>query len=380
MTRSLTQLAAAWAALSFLAMPAAAEVPASTRVQPKGPVGQVQPIPGAIKRQPLKIQPFTYVINFPLLPADMTGWSTRTAGPTKGGGVFVKSTNRILLFARGADDYLYAAPIDPVGQGPVASSAWVSTGDKSTSEPACIGYPYQWQNETHTGIVCAFLGSDGNALWRYLGDQGDQLFASWQLDMKGKNAGAAPTILDAPEVVSGLGGSSHYYGFGVWDGKSALFTRSAGWLVALSSGGANAKTKWTKLSTPFTAPPGCALDLCVMHDGQKASIIVLKGDGSEPVLKGASPALEGGITGKPAIVALPNSKYSVVVRGPKGVVHQIVYDAKAGTFTDAWKNEGGYITAGSSPNCIAVNVQPVCVVQGGDGKLYSKGLASSAGF
>ena len=391
MTQPSIPLALAISALVTMGAPAMAETKAPVarqaaekvnpaRVTPNAAAGQLKPRADLLTVKPLKVQPFTFVVNFPIVPADMTGWSARTVGATKGGGTLVQGEGRALLIARGADDYLYVTPIDPAGQGQVASSAWAALSDKSASEPACVDYRSTWQGKTHNNIVCAFLGTAGNARYRFLGDDGTKVGSSFEMDMGGKNAGAAPTLLRKPKINDGGFGSSHEYEFGVWDGQSGLFTRTVGWFIAPGAGNAIGLTDWKKLQTPFTSAPGCADSICVTHDGARARIVELKGDGSEPVEKATSPNLAGGLTGKPAVVALPNNTYAVVVRGLGGAVYQIFYNSKTNAFSTAWKSEGGFIAKGATPSCIAVNVQPVCIIQGNDGRLYSKGLASSGGL
>ncbi|QLQ12226.1 MAG: hypothetical protein HZY74_01560 [Brevundimonas sp.] len=45
-----------------------------------------------------------------------------------------------------------------------------------------------------------------------------------------------------------------------------------------------------------------------------------------------------------------------------------------------WVSEGGAARDGSGISCVAVNEQPICFIQGPDGRIYRKAFATASGL
>ena len=204
--------------------------------------------------------------------------------------------------------------------------------------------------------------------------------------MGGSNAGAAPTVVDRIEWSKNKETSveevtAH---FAVWDGKSALFFKRDGWKLGPDYlDPADGATSWGKLPDAFYGPIGCSPvafggGVCASVDNERVRVGLLDKDGKYTV-RAMSPKLPG-LTGRPAVIFLGADKYIIVARGPGGRVHRISYVSDPDKFGTSWKDEGGFITKGSSPTCAKVANQAVCVVQGGDGKLYAKAISAGSGL
>ena len=321
----------------------------------------------------LKVRTLPPFLKFIPIQADMTGW-TPISGVSKGGASIATTKGDNYLFVRGGDDDIYAVKFDPANIGPIPASAWSALNVKSTSEPEC-----RIAASGKEGI-CAFLGDKGNAEYQLMAvDDGQVRYSYYGVhDMGGSNAGAAPTFLETP--VSGT--DNKVYGlhlrFGVWDGKQTLFVREDGYKIGLGGTGPwNADAQWEKMSGTVSGPVGCADDTCAFISGGVIQLVITYHDLTAPMTFGKSPALPVAPQGKPAVVLMPAGKSAVVVRGADGHVYEAFFDRGHGTFNGGWHDEKGYIAAGSSPTCTAVNTQPVCVIQGSDGRLYAKMLATA---
>ena len=331
---------------------------------------------------PLKIIPFQPLLTFVPLPADMTGWTAITSGPSKGGASLATHNGATFLFVRGGDDDIYAAPFDPAHIAPVASSNWTAFGVKTTSEPECRTYERKFDGVVYQEGVCAYLGASGNAMYRGFGIETKIVTGLQPTDMGGSHAGAAPTFLKAP-AMGGVENASYitYLQFGVWDGASGLFVKNDGWAVGFGAIGPSPDaTKWAKLTTAFAGAPGCADDICAVISGKHVQLVKIWGDGRAPQMLGVSADLDAAPSGKPTVVVMSGYKAAVVVRGADGHVQEAFFDSSKDTFTGGWHDEKGYITKGSTPACTSVNTQPVCVVQGGNGKLYARALTGASGL
>lgn len=385
--RKITLLALAIAAVAGAPMsPAVAELPKARTAAKQTAFPAAKP---AVRRarsyKAMPLVTFKYVLTYIPIAADMSGWSVVTNGPAKGGGSLIKADGKLFLAARGADDDIYVAPFDPANLVPQPESAWRSFGVQSTSEPNCNAAHNVPGSDSGWGL-CAFLGQSGNALFASFQAAATGVWKIDTVDMGGSKAGAAPTVVDRVEWVNDkVDGTQEVTAhFAVWDGKSGLFFKRDGWKLGPDYlDPAAGATSWQKLPSAFFGPIGCSPyafggGVCASVDNERIRIGSLDIDGKYTE-SAVSPALAG-LTGRPALVYLGSDKYIVVARGKGGKVHKISYVKDPDKFGPAWKDEGGFITQGSSPTCASVATQAVCVVQGGDGKLYAKAISAGSGL
>jgi hypothetical protein len=67
-----------------------------------------------------------------------------------------------------------------------------------------------------------------------------------------------------------------------------------------------------------------------------------------------------------------------VVRGNNGRIYQARQSGSAAF--GAWRDEGGSARVGSNISCLAINEQPICFIQGSDGRIWFKRFATESGL
>ncbi len=369
-----------------------------TRPQTAGARTAQKPVVKVRAQKPWQMPPLILVkkplvyYNAGFFSGDMTGWTPITNGASKGGASMIQTANGSYIITRGGDNGIYIAPFDPGQPAVIDSSAWTLLNEGATSEPSCVYVPtkdYEKSGYLMSGISrCGFLGATGNALVSETYWNIDGMENGFWDELYGENGGAAPTIISGPvEAYVGPGAFLTQYGVVVWDGATGLFQESVAYQ---SKGFGGNRTKdwvdWTKKPDAITSPPGCvivgpAYSVCAVATDDNRVHIIEFGAPGEPItwLSAVSDVMPDGLSGKPALVRLKSGRVAIVMRTKKGTLAQALYDYSDG-FTGGWKNEGGFVIAGSTPTCLARNEQPVCVIQGNGGKLYAKALAAPSGL
>ena len=367
------------------------------------------PLYFVVKKPP----PFAMIVN---LQIDMTGWTALTQGATKGGAeVIAPYSGQGYLLVRANDDGLYAAPINAANpSGPIATSAWSLIRSNVLGEADC-----QISGVTPGAFTCATLETGGSAVVLDMMSGPSGIIIDEAYNLGGQNAGARPTLLplayemrDATFVKATVVPRTRLM---VWDGQVGLFlhTQHANIIPkSVTLGGGigggmptgftdahfeNSKTDpWLRAALPFPAVPACVkggsgfvqVTICAWRsllDNQLAMTrqAIFWQDPPDagawkPVI--GWPKLNGGVSGAPELVALKSGRIAAVVRGNNGHIEQAVYDVGSQKFIGSWKDEGGFAKAGSAISCTAAGEQPVCYIQGGDGRIWFKKLSAASGL
>jgi len=361
---------------------------------------QALPLVFVVKKPP----PFGLLLN---VQFDMTGWTALTQGATKGGAeVVTTGAGQGFLLVRANDDGLYAASVNAANpSGPLATSAWSLIRSGVAGEVDCVASAL-----TPSAFTCATLAGGGSAevLDIVAGTSGFAVDEAYNLG--GANAGARPTLLpgayesrDAATVKADLVPRVRLM---VWDGNAGLFLRTQHATVFHANpfvpmGGnphlQNVTTDaWARAALPFSATPACKsassavipIVFCAWRtllDNQLAmtrQTFFWQDPPDTGVWKPVMgwPKLAGGVSGAPELVVLKSGRLAAVVRGNDGHIKQAVYDTSTQKFIGTWKDEGGYAMAGSAISCTAAGEQPVCTIQGGDGRIWAKKLSAASGL
>jgi hypothetical protein len=316
----------------------------------------------------------------------MQGWTPVTTGATLGGPSIVKLSTGHRLVVRAANSVLHDAPIDVVNQSaPLPGSAWRSLSISATSEPYCVFEDYT----AAQNYFCAYLTTGGAAaVSRITGGGSGQ---SWP--MGGSNGSGRVTMGGTP--YSGYVGSLLETGFSllVWDGGTRLFARTyrlvAGPSVPAAEQGLN--QGWRALQGAYQGPVSCTIwaetgDVRICAQGTGTGVRLLSEPWSPAALTGTLPPTlavtqptPGPIAATPPEIVATPSHYVVVVRGQDGAIHQARRPRGGGNF-GPWISEGGSAREGSGISCTAVNEQPICFIQGTDGRIYRKALSTASGL
>lgn len=360
-------IALALAATAFLAVSANAST--ERRAKPSGTAPVV-----------LRQQAPVYL---PLVPGmavagnKMSGWTSLTNGATGGGAALAEGPYHKIIVVRGADDNLYAAFFNPLAPRKIESSEWRQLISGARSEPVCA-------SPTTSLIGCTYLGDNGKIVYTTLADAQASLARTGMGDLGGQGAGAAPTITAGPGKSASI---PFYMDVAVWNGQGNLLARRYATQFALmgmteAPVGTNGNSSWTTLPTPVFGPVGCAEKRCAMVTGNKQILILtISNPNQKPTIEVPAPKLDGGASGRPALVKLASGKYAVVVRSDAdGTLRHITYDGQKEAFDGGWVSEGGFVMSGSSPACLATNEQATCVIQGQDGRIYAKALSTASGL
>ncbi len=319
--------------------------------------------------------------------AMMQGWTPVTNGATQGGASVFKLGTGYRIVVRAGNSGLYEAPIDIMSTSPVDASAWRSLGVSATSEPYCLPEANSSEN-----YFCSYLGQGGSANVSRIAN------ANWgsNWNLGGSNGGSRVTLARNP--------SSNYSGGQlvtsiralVWDGGTRLFARHFA-----NQGGGLAGSQfvdtmpanlqgWKVLQGPSLTPVGCnrwtgSMDICAQ--GTTNGVRLFSDPWSAAALGGALPQTFAttptfpepiGRTA-PEVTNLGSGGVVVVMRAASGAVYHTRRGNLGGNFSP-WVSEGGAARDGSGISCVAVNEQPICFIQGPDGRIYRKAFATASGL
>lgn len=364
-------------------------------------IAQSQAVPLVfVVKKPL---PFGLLLN---VQFDMTGWTALTQGATKGGAeVVTTSAGQSFLLVRANDDGLYAASVNAANpSGPLATSAWSLIRSGIAGEADCAASVL-----TPTAFICATLEPGGSAAVLDINASASGLVVDDHYNLGGANAGTRPSLLpmayetrDAATVKADVVPRVKLM---VWDGNAGLFIRAQHATVfhgnpLVPMGGnphlQNATTDaWVRSDLPFFSAPACkptgsgliSLVSCVWRTANNQLLLTRQTwTWQDPPDKGvwkplmSWPSLAGGNSGTPELVVLKSGRLAAVVRGADGHIKQAIYDPNTEKFIGTWKDEGGFAQAGSSISCAAAGEQPVCTIQGGDGRIWFKKLSAASGL
>ncbi len=325
--------------------------------------------------------------------ASMQGWTPITNGPALGGASVVRMSNdQADIIVRAGQNKLYIASFSPSSvSGPLGGSAWRQTNVSVTSDPDCEIRP------SRTNYACTFLGEGGAAFIAWI----DPTYSK-VTPLGGHNGGARPALAPFPESFV-VPANDPNYSNGVplyferatmfaWDGSIQTWRRR--WLAYIPStlGGSPPgftealpaeEQGWKLTVSPTLTPMSCAVVGNAMNclvgssNGVRMFDLYELNTASGAVL---SQALSAGIgTSTPVeLVGTGSGAAIAVVRGNNGHIYQ-ARRSGAGGF-GAWRDEGGAAKAGSNISCIATNEQPMCFIQGPDGRIYFKRLATESGL
>ncbi len=361
---------------------------------------QALPLVFLVKKPP----PFGLLLN---VQFDMTGWAALTQGATKGGAeVVTNNAGQSFLLVRANDDGLYSAAINAANPaGPLPTAAWSLIRSGVFGEADCVASAL-----TPTAFTCATLATGGSAEVLDINSTPQGLVLDETYNLGGANAGARPTLLpsayetrDAATIKVDVVPRARLM---VWDGNVGLFLRTQHATVFHANpfvpmGGnphlQNVTTDaWARAALPFPAVPACksassgviSLVICAWRTLLDNQLAMTRQTffWQDPPDTGAWkpvmswPQLPGGVSGAPELVSLKSGRLAAVVRGNDGHIKQAIYDSATDKFIGTWKDEGGYAKAGSAISCTASGEQPVCYIQGGDGRIWTKKLSAASGL
>lgn len=318
----------------------------------------------------------------------MDGWTALTNGATQGGASVVRlKDNRTLVIVRAGDGKLYEAQIDPANPGTLPASAWRATGIAAGSEPHCEA------NGQEAGYFCAYTGPNGSARATWI----EATWKSSEKELGGSGAGARPTVTPGPythyvpTVTSFTSVHTEAYTLLVWDGADGLWRYRAFDTNYTSGFGASAPESqlpadeqgWKRIAGNFGSPLGCASRIgsavrcAVVSGGGIGSINLTQLNPDNIVGKSLTKPVPGGTSKTaPALVYTQGGQLVYVVRNATGRL----YRQLGGNPSADWVDEGGSARQGSNISCTAVNEQPVCFIQGPDGRIWWKRMGTASGL
>jgi len=329
----------------------------------------------------------------------MQGWTAIASDPVKGGVSAVRfNTGQWRLLARGADDRLRIAAIDPAAiPASIAGGDWVVTDAVVKSEPNC---------RTASGglnpiIACAHLGDGGSASVIFLTAFLNNTYQiSDAINVGGQGAGFRPTLLPDPLFAQGadsaagatVGSRNIRYGLLVWDGNLRSFrlqrhTIETGSIPlgsyipnygAPSSLSPDVPDQWTLMALAYPTPFGCSDgSLCAIGalTGAVRIVDVTPGDGAEgfaraPAQQYVLPPVPGGLSRNIAPELVGSQ---VVVRNSSGRIYRAAFGSGG---IGPWVDEGGATRDGAGISCLDRQGGAVCFVQGVDGRIYWRMMGS----
>ncbi|ESQ90484.1 hypothetical protein [Asticcacaulis benevestitus] len=354
---------------------------------------------------------------FSLGNISMDGWTALTDTATLGGGSLIVGAGQTYLVTTGSDGGRYIAPLNPSAPGVIDSSQWMNLPDTLAGEAHC-----QTASCTPPGddflFACVAMGASGNSLLCYISHdaKSGNIATRAKLDLGGVGA---PQFIGSPGYSRGDAPwgnhtrwpTAYSADIGVATAGSQLWTissRTGGRQAYDSAFGfgpmvapATADTGWSVQKGVFGAPPSyppasseatcaatcAATTLLSGHYDEAVSLYQTQQTGNAFVdeflhlevakLDGSSPASPKGPSGETTIIRTKAGRLIIVARGLDYQLYQIIYSPDSKTFVSGWKLEGGNVLAKTSPSCIALNEQPLCMIQGADGRLYAKKLVSA---
>jgi hypothetical protein len=321
----------------------------------------------------------------------MQGWTPMTTGSTLGGPSIVKLPTGYRLVVRAANAGLHDAPIDVASQSvPLPASAWRQLVPTATSEPYCVPDFF-----SPTFYFCGYLAEGGSAAVARIGLE--NLGQTWA--MGGSNGSGRVTLGPAPSVSVTPGQLATTLRLLVWDGSATLFRREYATVAYLAPNGqfgtptdtvlANERG-WRVVDGAFLTSVGCVRegqpDLPICAQGTTSGVRLFfdpwrsQSQGGMPTGQIVTPALPTPIgRTAPELVTTSSGAIVVVVRAANGAIYQSRRAANGASF-GPWISEGGSAREGSGISCTAVNEQPICFIQGTDGRIYRKALSTASGL
>lgn len=382
------------------------------------PAPQVRPVSppaaGSLRRRispgvAITLQPAALPFVVPLtLIGDMSGWTALTNGAVVGGPSVVRlRTGEGRIVVRANDGHLYVAPIsllDPGG--PIDGSAWVQIDETVQSEPNC--QPFM-KPDSSSDMLCGYLGPNGSVRLSLINLSNGHGQA---IDLGGQNAGFRPTVLPDPESGALIlppaslirsrpaaeKAAADYlfqkYEVLTWDGAMASFRYRRKAVIKKPFEGQLTvydadeqafdpqwSSAWVKMASVYPSPFGCAHadpNRCAIGTLTDQVRVVGLAEPSAPAdappLSFATKAAPNGLSLNiaPALVGLASGGLVVVARGKDGRIQSFA--------NGAWTDQGGSARDGSGLSCLANNEQPICFIQGYDGRVYWRKFAISAGL
>lgn len=377
--------------LAIKITPAPAPPPAPKPPGPPGssssqPSGNTPIVLGNIQKvgtKPLTLVKLPPGITF-TAKGDMSGWTPLTNGATSGGASVVQLTNgegRVVV--RAADKKLYMANMNLLNPGTIDTAAWTALqgGLQPGAESEAHCMPNESEKDADTDLACAFLDTGGSVSLMRIKSSG------WndRIKLGGQNAGGRPTLMGYFHPAD-FAQSAAYYDVLAWDGGMVayrLMHASAEIDAGPGAYGADWPVGWQKMASAMATPVGCTkLNFCAA--GTLGDKVVMFGVNQPPKLtvsmlggQYVSPTLPGGLSMNiaPSPLLLSEDK-QVFVRSKNGHIYR--WRVKA--VPAKWDDMGGDAMAGASINCRANNEQPMCFIQGSDGKVYWRKFDSPAGL
>ncbi len=320
--------------------------------------------------------------------AAMEGWTPLTNGPAMGGpSVVPQDGGQATVVVRAAENRLYLASFTPVSiSGPLPSSEWKQTSLVVNSDVDCEKASGQGNR-----FACAYLGAGGAAFAVWM----DNTAYSRIIPLGGQNGGARPALFHEPDTYvlppSSSDGNTVPWlvdklSAVTWDGGVQTYRRH--WLTHTSvtyppgppvEAYAPELQGWKVLIGATVTPMSCSYFYCLVGSANGVRMFAAP---SNSTTSGAimSPELAAGVsnTTAPELVRTGSGAMIAVVRGNDGRIYQ---SRRSGTGAfNAWRNEGGAARPGANISCLAINEQPICFIQGSDGRIWFKRFATESGL
>ncbi len=325
----------------------------------------------ALQKRVLPKRTFTPIA---VTSATMDGWTAVTDTATLGGASLMTMDGKSVIVTTGSDGALYAADFNASAPGLI--SDWSYQPGGLASEPHCAAV--RMHDDTAPGytLLCLGLTASGEARLVELTHAPSGFNYARQVNLGGNSGPAAPSflgaVMDIPPTPYSSSSKRDYHvgvivGTTVWQ-YFVLGTENSVWKPQIGA---------------FKATPACLSMTCatptLAQDAIRAMTFNYEADKDTSLKEDAvSPKAPTALSGETAIVSLGTNKpVAIVARGKDTQLYQIGYDPKTKTFLGSWKLQGGAIPPHTVPSCVAVGMTPVCVIQGADGRLYAKKLASA---
>ena len=325
--------------------------------------------------------------------AAMEGWKPLTNGATKGGPAAFRVGNTTSIVVRAADDYLYIADVDLTKiDGPIDSGLWRYMGAMSATEPYCAA---DYHGQT---AACTWLDAqDKRVKWGMIDNDTMSI-----IEEDAPKTNVMPSLYGPSEQIDGKIGSAScenipkitnsarfflLEGTTLWSASRKTLTVRKSGTCAPGLGlnwGPNVLpgSDWGEIGTGFQSNATCSTDRCVAIRNNK---IVswpqsTKGDGPGGYSYQISDfklVLPGGPSPTaPITLTFPSYRSVMIARNTAGRLYWFGTNSSS----QGWTDEGGVAAKDSAIACVAQNEQPVCFIQGPDGRIYYKKLPTKFGL